>query len=100
MSRAVVLCGHSHRQNLAQMPGGPLILNSGSVGCPVFADGPRASRTEPSLTARTLCHPDPTWPRWSAEFFALDYDWDQAAVCARQNGFADWAEALVTGSVT
>ena len=25
MNRAVVLCGHSHRQSLTQIPGGPLI---------------------------------------------------------------------------
>src|SRR5262249_28376888 len=38
MSRQVVLCGHSHRQSAIQVPDGPLILNPGSVGCPVFAD--------------------------------------------------------------
>ena len=34
----VVLCGHSHRQAVVHGPGECLILNPGSVGCPVFAD--------------------------------------------------------------
>ena len=100
ISCAVVLCGHSHRQNLTQVPGGPLIINPGSVGCPVFADIPRANCIEPrSPHARyaILTRHD---RRWSAEFFVLEYDWDQAAVRARDNGFANWAEALVTGAVT
>jgi predicted phosphodiesterase len=100
MSRAVVLCGHSHRQSLTQMPGGPLILNPGSVGCPVFPDVPQASRIEPRSPHARYAILTRRGHRWSAEFFAIDYDWDQAGVCARQNGFADWAQALVTGGVT
>ena len=63
INRAVVLCGHSHRQSLTQIPSGPLILNPGTVGCPVSPDhrlalslefrSPNAplflSRTTPSL---------------------------------------------------
>ena len=100
ISSAIVLCGHSHRQSLTQMPGGPLIMNPGSVGCPVFADIPRANcielRSPHARYAILTRHGD----RWSAAFFALKYDWDQAAVRARDNGFANWAEALVTGAVT
>ena len=100
ISRAIVLCGHSHRQSLTQMPGGSLIMNPGSVGCPVFADILRANcielRSPHARYAILTRHGD----RWSAEFFALEYDWDKAAIRARDNGFADWAEALVTGAVT
>ena len=32
----VVLCGHSHRQSVIHGPGECLILNPGSVGCPVL----------------------------------------------------------------
>jgi diadenosine tetraphosphatase ApaH/serine/threonine PP2A family protein phosphatase len=100
MSRAVVLCGHSHRQSLTQMPGGPLIINPGSVGCPVFADIPRANCIEPRSPHARYAILARQGYRWSAEFFALEYDWDQAAARARDNGFANWAEALVTGAVT
>ncbi|HTI79137.1 MAG TPA: metallophosphoesterase family protein [Acetobacteraceae bacterium] len=100
MSRPVVLCGHSHRQCLTQMPGGPLIINPGSVGCPLFADIPRADCIEPRSPHARYAILTRRGHRWSAEFLVLDYDWDQAAVRARDNGFANWAEALVTGAVT
>lgn len=100
MSSEVVLCGHSHRQCLTQIPGGPLIINPGSVGCPVFADMPQANCLEPRSPHARYAILTRRGPRWSAEFFALDYGWDQAAIRARDNGFANWAEALVTGAVT
>ena len=55
ISRKIVLCGHSHRQSVTQVPGGPLIVNPGSVGCPVFADIPTAPHWE--LTPRTHATP-------------------------------------------
>lgn len=95
----VVLCGHSHRQALVQGPGGAVILNPGSVGCPAFADSPAAVGLEyRSAHARyailTLRH-----GRWGAELLAIDYDWDAAARRARDNGRPDWAEMLATGAV-
>lgn len=100
ISREIVLCGHSHRQNLTQMSGGPLIINPGSVGCPVFADIPRANCIEPRSPHARYAILTRRGARWSAEFIALDYDWDRAALRARDNGFANWSEALVTGAVT
>jgi len=95
----VVLCGHSHNQGLRLGPGGCLILNPGSVGCPVFADSPAAPSLEyrspharyAILTRRT--------GRWSAEMHAIDYDWVSAARRALENGRPDWAEAISTGTV-
>ena len=55
ISRKIVLCGHSHRQSVTQVPGGPLIVNPGSVGCPVFADVPTAPAG--SYTPRTHATP-------------------------------------------
>ena len=100
ISCSIVLCGHSHRQSLIQIPGGPLIINPGSVGCPVFADIPRANCMELRSPHARYAILTQHGHRWSAEFFALEYDWDQAAVRARDNGFANWAEAFVTGTVT
>lgn len=100
MSRAVVLCGHSHRQCLTQIPRGPLIINPGSVGCPVFADIPQANCLEPRSPHARYAILTRQGRRWSAEFFVLEYDWDQAALRAKDNGFANWAEALVTGAVS
>jgi len=100
MSRAVVLCGHSHRQSITQLPGGPLILNPGSVGCPVFADIPGASSLEPRSPHARYAILARRRDRWAAEFYALDYDWDKAALRAKECGFTRWAGALATGAVT
>lgn len=95
----VVLCGHSHTQGLRQVGGGPLVLNPGSVGCPVMADRP---------TARTLEYRSPHARyallsrrngRWAADMIALEYDWDAAAQKALENGRPDWAHAMMTGTV-
>ena len=98
--RAVILCGHSHRQSVTKLPGGPLILNPGTVGCPVFADLATASSLEPRSPHARYAILTRRNGRWGAELFALDYDWDQAAACALVNGFPKWAEALATGAVT
>jgi hypothetical protein len=82
------------------MPGGCLIVNPGTVGCPVFADMAQANQLEPRspharyaiLTCRN--------GRWGAELLALEYDWNNASACAIGNGFPRWGEALATGSVT
>jgi putative phosphoesterase len=100
ISRSVILCGHSHRQSVTQLPHGPLILNPGSVGCPVFADISTASSLEPHSPHARYAILTRRGERWAAEFFALDYDWDQAAIRARDNGFPKWAEALATGAVS
>jgi hypothetical protein len=66
----------------------------------VFADIPRANCIEPRSPHARYAILTQHSQRWSAEFIALDYDWDQAALRARDNGFANWAEAFVTGAVT
>ena len=100
MARAVVLCGHSHRQSVTQVPGGPLILNPGTVGCPVFADIPSAARIEPRSPHARYAILTRRGGRFGAELLALPYDWDRAAARARDVGFPLWAEAYATGSVT
>jgi hypothetical protein len=45
MTRAVVLCGHSHRQSLTQIPGGPLIRRVGRI--PETVGDPAAPRDAP-----------------------------------------------------
>ena len=99
MERAVVLCGHSHRQSVTQVPGGPLILNPGTVGCPVFADVDKAREMEFRSPHARYAILTRRGGRWGAELFALDYDWDRAAARAGECGCPHWAHALATGSV-
>jgi len=98
-TRQIVLCGHSHRQSLTQIPNGPLILNPGSVGCPIFADQPSAPMAEPRSPHARYAIITRANGRCSVELFAVDYDWEAAAAQARANGFPMWAETLLTGSV-
>jgi len=96
---SLVLCGHSHTQQVVQIPGGALIVNPGSVGCPVYADGPHAAGTNArspharyALVSRSSRH-------WSVEMFALAYDWERAARRALENNRPEWARMYVSGSV-
>jgi len=100
MNRAVVLCGHSHRQSLTQIPDGPLILNPGTVGCPVSPDNRlalslefRSPHARYAILTRHL-------GQWGAELFALPYDWERAATRAESVASAVWRDALTVGSVT
>jgi predicted phosphodiesterase len=96
----VVLCGHSHNQQLRQVPGGCLVLNPGSVGCPAFADHPAAAIFEfrsPHAYYAVLTRRS---GRWGAELLALEYDWSSAARRAFDNGRPDWAKAMTTGAVS
>ena len=95
----VVLCGHSHNQAVRMGPRGCLILNPGSVGCPVFADNPAAPTFEPRSPHARYAILERRAGRWSAEMFALAYDWDAAAARATANDRPDWAQALTTGMV-
>lgn len=95
----VVLCGHSHRQAMVMGPRGGLILNPGSVGCPVFADSPTAAGLEPRSPHARYAVLTRRRGRWGAEMLALEYDWDAAAARAMELGWPRWAQALATGSV-
>ncbi|MBX9748841.1 MAG: metallophosphatase family protein [Roseococcus sp.] len=95
----VLLCGHSHRQALVMRPGGGVILNPGSVGCPVFADSPTAASLEPRSPHARYAVLTRRKGRWGAELLALEYDWDAAARRAAELGWPLWARALATGSV-
>jgi len=99
-SADVVLCGHSHNQQVRQVPGGCLVLNPGSVGCPAFADHPAVRQFEyrsPHACYAILTRRN---ARWAADLVALEYDWISASRRAAENGRPDWAEALSVGAVS
>ena len=96
---SVVLCGHSHRQSVVLGPGGCVILNPGSVGCPVFADISVATSFEyrsPHARYAVLTKRN---GKWGAELIALEYDWASASARALENGRPEWAMALSSGIV-
>ena len=97
----VLLCGHSHQPRVAHGPGGLLIVNPGSVGCPAYADP-----TPPSPHVSEAGSPHARYAllareagRWRVDLIAIAYDWDRASACAAGNGRPEWARALATGYV-
>jgi diadenosine tetraphosphatase ApaH/serine/threonine PP2A family protein phosphatase len=95
----VVLCGHSHRQSVIHGPGECLILNPGSVGCPVFADITFAANLEYRSPHARYAILTKSNGSWLAELLALDYDWASASARALANGRPEWAMALSLGHV-
>jgi len=95
----VVLCGHSHRQAVVHGPRGCLILNPGSVGCPVFADIPIAANLEYRSPHARYAILTKRGDRWQVELLALEYDWASASARAVANDRPEWAQALSLGYV-
>ncbi|CAN7694447.1 metallophosphoesterase family protein [Mesorhizobium amorphae] len=96
----IVLCGHSHRSELVRIPGGPVIFNPGSVGCPAYDDStpPAHVSEQGSPHARYgIVELDVPGRPDRFEAFAVDYDHEAAARQAEQAGRPEWAHALRTG---
>jgi putative phosphoesterase len=91
----LILCGHSHQQHSAFAPGGRLVVNPGSVGCPRKIDDPEPERAEAGSPHARYAICTRRGSAWSVEFFVLAYDWNAAAVQAMRNGREDWARAFL-----
>jgi putative phosphoesterase len=91
----LVLCGHSHRQQIASASNGCLVVNPGAVGCPRYADNPDFVIAEAGSPHARYAIVTRRGLRWSVELLALEYDWDAVAERARVNGRADWAAAFM-----
>ncbi len=100
MAARVVLCGHSHRSEVMQVPGGPLVVNPGSLGLPGFRVGKGEDVTRSESRAPharyAVLHVQEGQPP-QAELLAIRYDWDAAARRAEELGSPIWAHMLRTG---
>jgi hypothetical protein len=76
-----------------------LIVNPGSVGCPVFADGPDAAGTNARSPHARYAFLSCNNGRWSVEMFVLAYDGERAARKALENNRPEWARMYASGSV-
>lgn len=95
----VVLCGHSHRQAVVHGPNERLVLNPGSVGCPVFADIPFAAKLEYRSPHARYAIITKQKRGWNVELLALEYDWEAASARALANNRPEWAQAMLSGYV-
>lgn len=95
---ALAVCGHSHVARMASLPGGPLVLNPGSVGLPGYDDThPHRHRVQAGTPHARYALATLTAAGWQAELRAIAYDHHSAARQAMANGRADWACAISTG---
>lgn len=97
----LVLTAHSHQPHAFRLPGGPWLLNPGSVGCPAYHDemsDPPHSSEQGSPAARYAIVEDGAESP-VIELLSSPYDHKRAAERARQHGRAEWAHALDTGFI-
>jgi predicted phosphodiesterase len=99
MAARIVLCGHSHRAGMVQVPGGPLVVNPGSCGLPGFRISRAPAHRQEAGTPHAryaVLHLD--GPEVGVELLAVRYDWDAAARQAEREGFsAAWPHIIRTG---
>jgi predicted phosphodiesterase len=89
----LVLCGHSHLQNLSRA-GRTLVLNPGTVGCPRSVDNVDPAANEAVAPHARYAIATRGASGWSVELFAIAYDFGAVAARARANGREDWARAF------
>ncbi|WP_238366840.1 metallophosphoesterase family protein [Mesobacterium pallidum] len=95
----LILCAHTHIPNAVRLPGGPLIVNPGSVGCPAYDDD------HPVFHVMQTGSPDASWALIDTEtgavtFRRVPYDTARMVALAKAAGRKGWAEAIATGWLT
>jgi len=102
LSAALILCGHTHVPRAMAVPGGPMVVNPGSVGVPAYDDvHPHPHFIENgSPHARWALVERDRHGAWHVQLRTTAYDWAAAVAQAEANGRGDWADALATGFVT
>ena len=101
LGAALVLCGHTHVPRVMAVPGGPWVVNPGSVGVQAYDD------VHPLPHFVEVGSPDARWAlaerdrrgAWHVQLRTTPYDWKAAVARALANHRGDWADALATGFV-
>lgn len=97
-SESLILCGHTHIPRKMRLADGRLIVNPGSVGLQAYNDDtPCAHVMESSSPHARYAMVEQHNGLWKAEFRAVEYDWESAALVALSNNRPDWLNALRTG---
>lgn len=100
VTAGLVLCGHTHIARTVPLPGGPLIVNPGSVGLPAYTDDhPIPHRVATGSPEARYALITGTADGWQVEQIRLPYDFEPAARQADRNNRPDWAQALRTGTL-
>ncbi len=98
LAARVVVCGHSHRTGMVQVPGGPLVVNPGSLGLPGFRISREPAHRQEAGTPHARYAMVTMGAEVSVEMIAIGYDWDRAARRADEVGANPaWAHVIRTG---
>lgn len=99
---ALIVTGHTHTPRMVRLPGGPVIVNPGAVGCPGYLD----DRSDPPFIHETGA-PDARYAVIDMDNGQIDvalcstpYDPAEMAARARAKGADSWAQAIETGWFT
>ncbi|MDQ6436433.1 metallophosphoesterase [Mesorhizobium sp. LHD-90] len=96
----LLLAGHSHRPELVELPGGPIVFNPGSVGCPAYYDPTEpAHRSEQGSPHARYGIVDADGESFSFQAIAVGYDHEAASRRAAEAGRVEWEEGLRTGFI-
>ena len=94
----LLLCGHTHIPRRVDLPGGQVIVNPGSVGCPAYRDAlPFPHVVENGTPAASYAVISREGDGWRTDFRRVNYDARRMARLACQAGQEDWARAVGTG---
>lgn len=93
----LMLCGHSHLPRAARLSSGAILLNPGSVGNPAYHDTNPTHVSESGMPHARFAVVT-LGKEIAIEHHLAVYDWEHAARRAEDNGRADWAHALRTGT--
>ena len=101
LAASLILCGHTHVPRAMALPGGPLVVNPGSVGLQAYDDiHPLPHVIENgSVDARWALAERDRHGAWHLQLRTTPYDWPAAVARAQANGRGDWADALASGFV-
>lgn len=103
MAARVVLCGHSHQAGVVRVPGGPLVVNPGSLGLPGFrvtrGEQPHVSEARSPHARYAMLTLDEAGGD-KVDLLAVPYDWEAAARKAESRDAPAWAGVLRTGFIS
>ena len=98
VTASLLLCAHTHLPTLWHLPGGQVLLNPGSVGCPAYDDTtPVPHKVETRTPAATWALVSRDGAGWHVAHHHVLYDTRDMVARARSNGREDWARAVAVG---
>lgn len=101
ITASLFLCGHTHLPRRADLPGGRVVLNPGSVGCPGYRDDLPVPHTVQTGTA-AACYAivEQTERGWLSTFRHIPYDPRRMMDLATKADHPQWAARIASGWVT